>query len=492
MPDIAVAARVVSKRFGATEAVKRATLEVRNGEIVALVGENGAGKSTLIRMIGGVLSPDAGRIEVGGRPAAFQHPHDALAAGISTIPQELRLAAALSIGENVLLGDLPRRRWAGFMPVLDRHAIEHRSGALLADLGFAVDTRRPVRELAYAERQLVAVARALSRNARVLILDEPTAALESREVERLFAILASLRAKGAAIIYISHRLDEVARIADRCIVMRDGAVVAALERDSFDRATIVGHMTGRLDAQQPRDAVERCGPPVWEAPVGRRTLRLHRGEVVGIAGLLASGASILLRRMFGATQPSLPAVQNGKAASHRSPAQAVRAGIGFVPHERALSLVQGLTVRDNIVLPHLNRFRRRLGRDETAIDLAVTRLNELVDIRPRDPRRAVRELSGGNQQKVIFARWLLGRLDILLLDEPTQGVDVAAKAQIHKLIRDFAARGGGVLIASSDLLELVALADRIKGMRQGEIVGEVPREGEFDERRLQAMLAGGT
>ncbi len=490
MTEIAIAARAVSKRFGATEALRQATIEVGAGKIVGLVGENGAGKSTLIRILGGVHRPDSGDLELFGRLVRFRDPQHAIDAGIATIPQDLRIAPALSIAENVLLGALPWRRWAGALPVLDRRALADRSRKILLSLGLDVDPARRAGALGHAERQLVAIARALSRDARILILDEPTASLEDREVERLFSILRSLRDRGVAIVYVSHRLDELDRIADRCVVMRDGQVVANLARSAFERGIIVGHMTGRMIAEQARGAAVAAGAPILETAVAGERLSLCSREIVGLAGLLGSGAGGLLRQLFGAAPPALDSVLHGRSIAIRSPGDAVGRRIALVSGERQLSLIAGMSVRDNIVLPHLALFRSRYGRNERAIDAAVSRLVELVDIRPPDGRRPVRELSGGNQQKVIFARWLLSQFDVLLLDEPTQGIDVAAKVQIHRLILEFAGKGGSVLLSTSDMIELTALADRIYAMRRGRLNGQLRRDGAFDESAMRQMLAG--
>ena len=466
MTHPAASAERVSKRFGATLALDGVDFDVGFGEIHAIVGENGAGKSTLIRILGGVHRPDHGVICVDGQERHFASPRDAIAAGIVTIPQELRLVPALSIAENIALGDLPVRKF-GPLAVIDRGSMRREAHDVLAQLDFDPDPDRPVASLGFAERQLVAIAKALRRKCRIFILDEPTAALEKREIERLFSVLARMQGRGTAIVYISHRLDEVVAIADRCTVLRDGRVADVSARGEFAVHDLVGAMTGRT-AEEVTAAPIAPGKVLLEAA----TIRLRAREVVGLAGLLGSGAGAMLRRLF------------------KNPAGAIAAGIGMVPPERALGLVMNQSVRDNILLPNLAALSRLGVIDRAAGDRIVAEVMELVDIRPRRPRLRVSSLSGGNQQKVILAKWLARRIAVLLLDEPTQGIDVAAKAQIHALIRDFVARGGGALLHSSDLGELVRLCDSVLAVRQGRIAATLDRAAGLDEPKLRAAIGG--
>jgi ABC-type sugar transport system ATPase subunit len=479
----------VGKRFGATLALEGVDFDVAFGEIHAIVGENGAGKSTLIRILGGVHRPDRGVVRVDGRERHFASPHDAIAAGIVTIPQELRLVPALSIAENIALGDLPVRR-LGPLAMLDRACMRAQARAVLAELDFDPDPDRPVASLGFAERQLVAIAKALRRQCRVFVLDEPTAALERREVARLFAVLARMKGKGTAIVYISHRLDEVVAIADRCTVLRDGRVAAVRARGTFSVADLVGAMTGRA-VQETASATAAAGEPLLEARLdGVTTMRLRAGEIVGLAGLLGSGAGRMLRGLFGVGgEPTPVAVRTGERRL-KGPRDAIAAGIGMVPPERALGLIMNQSVRDNILLPNLDALKRVGWLDRRAGDRIVAELIELVDIRPRRPQLKAGALSGGNQQKVILAKWLARRVAVLLLDEPTQGIDIAAKAQVHALIRDFVARGGGALVHSSDLAELARLSDAVLAVRQGRITAALDRSVGLDEPRLRAAIGG--
>ena len=485
----AASARGLAKNFGATRALDNVDFEVMPGEIHALVGENGAGKSTLVRILGGVHRPDRGDIAVDGKPCRFGSPHDAIAGGIATIPQELRLVSALSVAENLMLGDWPVRRLLG-MPMLDRKQMRAQALNALEPLEFAPDPDARVDQLSFAERQLVAIAKALRKRCRLLILDEPTAALEMREIERLFAVLARMKSQGTAIIYVSHRLDEVVTLADRCTVLRDGRVVATSRRGAFSVNDLVQAMTGRAEANISAAALTPGAVRLEDAEPRADAIRLRGNEVVGLAGLLGSGIDRVLRRLFGLDAARGAIRVNGQSKRLARPVDAIRAGIGMVPGERRLGLVMNLSVRDNILLPSLDRLRRGGMLSRSTGDRLVSGLMELLDIRPRNPLLHAGALSGGNQQKVILAKWLAREVGILLLDEPTQGVDVAAKAQIHGLIRDFAERGGAVLVGSSDLAELTRVCDSILTLHQRRITGRFDRAEGFDEQRLHAAIGG--
>ena len=489
MSHPAASAEGVSKHFGATVALDGVHFDVDAGEIHAVVGENGAGKSTLIRILGGVWRPDRGTIRVDGAARHFASPRDAIAAGIVTIPQELRLVPALSIAENIALGDLPVRRF-GPLALVDREQMRVAARAVLAQLDFDPDPDRPVASLGFAERQLVAIAKALRRQCRVFILDEPTAALEKREIERLFAVLTRMKAQGTAIIYISHHLDEVVTIADRCTILRDGRVAAVSRRGAFSAHDLVAAMTGRA-AQAAVVAPFAPGELLLQArPDGVAPLTLRAREVIGLAGLLGSGSGRIIRALFGVAREPVPVKLGDRERRLKSPADAIAAGIGMVPGERSLGLVMNQSVRDNILLPNLAALAPMGWLDRRAGDRIVAELMELVDIRPRRPQLRAGALSGGNQQKVILAKWLARRIAVLLLDEPTQGIDVAAKVQIHGLIRDFVARGGGALIHSSDLAELSRLCDGVLAVRQGRIAATLDRASGLDEPALRAAIGG--
>jgi ABC-type sugar transport system ATPase subunit len=483
----AISTERISKHFGANRALDQVDFDVAFGEAHALVGENGAGKSTLIRILSGVHQPDTGRVRVDGTEHRFTGPHDAIAAGIVTIPQELRLVPALSVAENIALGDLPVRRF-GPLKLLDRKRLREQASAVLAQLDFLPDVDCPVSRLSFAERQLVAIGRALHHECRIFILDEPTAALEQHEIERLFSVLMRMRSQGTAIIYISHELDEVVAIADRCTVLRDGRVVATARRGSFAVADLISAMTGRV--QDAGDSAPRePGPTLLHMQRGKdQPVSVRAGEMIGLAGLLGSGTEAIMRNLFGVSRSDSAITVGGEPRTLRGPAQAIAAGIGFTPGERTLGLVLNQSVRDNILLASLDRVSSNFLIDRAAGDRIVTELMDLLDIRPRRPELPARALSGGNQQKVILAKWLARRVRVLLLEEPTQGIDVGAKAQIHALIRDFVARGGGALIASSDLAELARLCDAVLAVRQGAITARLDRAQGLDEATLRAAI----
>ena len=406
-----------------------------------------------------------------------------------TIPQELRLVPALSVAENITLGDPPVRGFGPFA-IVDRPRMRAEARAVLAQLDFDPDLEWPVARLSFAERQLVAIAKALRRRCRVFVLDEPTAALEKREIDRLFAVLARMKAQGTAIVYISHRLDEVVSLADRCTVMRDGKVTAVSRRGEFAVDDLISAMTGRAA----EGVVTVSSPPgdlllAAEASNGDAMLRLHARQTVGLAGLLGSGTDRIMRRLFGAGEPATVTVR-GREHRVKSPADAIKLGIGMVPGERRLGLIMNQSVRDNILLPNLDELSGPLWLDSAAEDRLVNELMELVDIRPRRPELKAAALSGGNQQKVILAKWLARRVGVLLLEEPTQGIDVAAKTQIYNLIGDFVARGGGALVNSTDLDELARLCDTVLAVRQGRIAASLDRGAGLDEPKLRVAIGG--
>ena len=489
LEHLVASAANVSKAFGATRALQAVDFAAAPGEVHALVGENGAGKSTLVRILSGVHQPDEGTIEIGGRVVRLASPKDAIAAGVVTIPQELRLVPALSIAENMTLGSPPLRRLLGIAATIDRAAMHEETREQLAALELTHDPAARVDSLSFAERQLVAIAKALRQRCSLLILDEPTAALEAREIDRLFAILARMKAEGRAIIYVSHRLDEVVRIADRCTVLRDGRVVASWRRGAFGVRDIVEAMTGRAGIEVANEMLAAGAERLADADQRADAVSVRAREVVCLAGLLGSGTSRVLRRLFGVEGATAVRV-DGEARRIASPVGAIAAGIGMVPGERRLGLVMGLSVADNILLPSLHRLHRHGRIDRAAGRKLVDEMMETLDIRPRNPGLRVSALSGGNQQKVILAKWLAREVGVLLLDEPTQGVDVAAKAQIHAHLRAFAARGGGVLVSSSDVAEIQRLCDSVLALRNGAVVARLSATDGLDDARLHAAIGG--
>lgn len=485
----------LSKAFPGVQALRGVDFDVRPGEVHALIGENGAGKSTLIKILAGAHRRDAGRVLLRGREVDLRDPHEALAEGISVIYQEFNLVPTLSVAQNIFLGREPGR--GGWM---DHGAILRQAGAMLADLGVKIDPRALVRTLGVAERQMVEITKALSRSAQVLIMDEPTAPLTNREIEILFGVIRRLKAQGIGIIYISHRLEEVFAVADRVTVLRDGARILTEPVTSMDIERLVFAMVGRHLEEEAAAPAAGGGGVVLEADGltdGQRilgvSLRVHAGEVVGLAGLVGSGRSELAHLLFGATRGAAGSVRlDGREIGRLRVGGRIAAGIGMVPEDRKLQgLILQLTVRDNATLATLGRYSRwgllRRGVQEQG----VVRLIEELRIHTRGPGHPVRSLSGGNQQKVILARWLDAGARALILDEPTRGVDVGAKAEIYGLIRRLQGAGTAILLISSDLPEVLRLSDRILVMREGRIVGELLRGAASQEAVLRLMMGAG-
>ena len=486
----AVRVRGLGKSFGATAALDNVDLDVNFGETHALVGENGAGKSTLIRILSGIHRADQGDINIDGVPRSISSPRDAIVSGIVTIPQELRLVPALSISENIALGHLPVRRHLGLFPAVDRRQMQLEARAYLEQLNFSADLDSPVEKLSFAERQLVVIARALRLKCRIFILDEPTAALEDREIARLFTVLEQMKKAGTAIIYISHRLDEIVELSDRCTILRDGKVVSVKERGGFTTSDLIAGMTGRMAEDVLVDPAEPGKVLLEEAEDRPDRLSVRAGETVGLAGLLGSGSDQMVRRLFGIDKLAAQVRVGSGTRTFAKPSDAIASDIGFVPGERKLGLVMNQSVRDNILLPSLHRMNRAFWINRGKGDALVRELMDLLDIRPRRSELLVGSLSGGNQQKVILAKWLARRVSVLLLDEPTHGIDIAAKMHIHALVRKFAKDGGGVIVSSSDLAELARLFETVLAIRDRKIVNRIDRTSSMDEGRLRGFLAG--
>ncbi|MEU4381897.1 sugar ABC transporter ATP-binding protein [Micromonospora echinofusca] len=507
--QVVVAMSGIAKRFGGVHALRGVDLVLRAGEVHALLGENGAGKSTLINILSGVVTDHDGRISIGGDPVRFAGPAAAQAAGIATIHQELDLVPALSVAENLVLGREPRTR----LRTLDRRAMTRTARDWLGPLGAEIDPRRPVGSLRVGEQQLVEIAKALSLDARVLIMDEPTAALADAEVRRLMSTIRALRERGVAVVYISHRLEEIEHIADRATVLRNGEVAGTLRPDRADRQRIITLMVGRpaqaLFDVGPADAERPAEPPVLQVddlavrPRGTRpgrcepagvSLTVRAGEIVGLAGLMGAGRTELLETLYGAGPPGRRSGQvrlAGRPYAPRGPRAALRAGVGFVPEDRRrCALVLEHPVGRSIVLAALRRLTTagfvRAARERDAVRQQVAALA----IRTSSAAAPVGSLSGGNQQKVVFARHLLTRPRLLLLDEPTRGVDVGAKAEIYRLLRRLADDGMGILLASSELPELTGVCDRIVVLRRGRAVAELPADGCTGEDILTAAMGG--
>jgi erythritol transport system ATP-binding protein len=487
----------MTKKYGAQTALKDVTFRVRSGAVNVLIGENGAGKSTLMRLLAGAEIATSGQILMDGRVLDLRSPRDATAAGIAIVHQELAVLDNLDIAENIFAGRELTRAC-----LIDRSAEEQRSGDALKSIGMPMGPgamQRPARELSLGCRQLVELARSLAHGAKVLILDEPTSALSASEAETLFRVVEDLKSRGVAIIYISHRLHELLHLGDLFTVLRDGQVVGEGARGSVDRAWIVEHMSGRA-----ADAVVSRQVPVSVEPVlqiaglsvrqsGRPavsnvSLTVNRGEVVGIYGLLGSGRTELMEAIAGLRRPDSGVVTLcGKQLALDSVANTIRAGITLAPEDRQRdSLVPALSIRENISLASLAEFSRYgfLAREDETI--AVKRVAAQMQITAFDLELPVTTLSGGNQQKVILARCLMRQPAVLLLDEPTRGVDVRAKADIYRVLRELAAKGLSILFTSSEIEETRLLADRVLAMARGSIVAEFDSGDLTDEALFAA------
>jgi L-arabinose transport system ATP-binding protein len=486
--------RGVSKAFPNVQALRDVSLDVRAGEILALLGENGAGKSTLLKIINGDYQPDTGTLSLGGQPVKFTNPLDAHRAGVRVVYQEPEIVPGVAVAENIFLGELPHRG-----PFIDFRGLDERVRADLDRYGFTkvLPMNLMGDMLSSAQRQLIEILRALKSNVRVLALDEPTSSLTDEEVDRLFALVRRLRDDGLAIIYVSHRIKEILRLAERVAILRDGQLVAVKPASGLSEAEIVKLMVGRdLSAvfQRRRAATDRVVLKAehihsnWHRDV---SFEVRAGEVVGFAGLIGAGRTELAKVVFGELPHDAGTVLvDGKPTSIRHPDDGVRAGIGLAPEDRKREgLVMMRSVLENAslaILRRLSRFhfmRRRLER-QTASDY-VTRLH----VRTPSLDQEVGKLSGGNQQKVVLARWLAAKPKVLILDEPTRGIDVGAKAEIYRLVDELANQGLGVMFISSELPEILGLSDRIYVMQNGRIAGELPGQGATEEAVLALAMA---
>jgi len=501
MPGPVLEVAEVSKRFAGVAALDGVSLDLHPGEVHALIGENGAGKSTLIKVITGVHRPDGGTVRYRGSDVAFAAPRDAQAAGISTIYQEVSLVPAMSVARNLFLGREPVNR----LGLIDVGRMHREATALLARCGVEVDVRRAAGGLGLGVQQMVTVARAVGSDAGVMIMDEPTSSLEPREVDRLADLIEVLRGNGVAILYVTHKLDEVFRFCQRVTVLRDGRRVHSGPTRGTTRLALVATMLGRDPEQVRHQGMTsfeghregRGGRPVLAA-VGmtRRnvldgvSVEVHAGQVVGLAGLLGSGRTETARAIFGADHVDTGDVRiDGRTARRCPPARAIRAGLGLVPEDRkADGIVPGLSVRENIVLAAMPRLTRAgfvsRRRSDEIVEVFVRRLR----IKISSPEQKVRELSGGNQQKVLLARMLCLNPKVLILDDPTRGIDVGAKAEIQALVDELASKGLGVLLISSELEEVVEGAQTVLVLRDGAVVGRLSGE-EISEDQVMAVIA---
>ncbi|MFE5214720.1 MULTISPECIES: sugar ABC transporter ATP-binding protein [unclassified Streptomyces] len=487
------------KTFPGVRALSDVDFTARAGEVHALVGENGAGKSTLIKVLTGVHQPDAGEVTYDGSPVRFTTPLQAQQAGISTIYQEVNLVPLMSVARNLLLGREPRNR----LRLIDFGRMHREADETLRGLGIRVDVRRPLRELGVGAQQMVALARAVAIDARVVIMDEPTSSLEPREVRTLFEVIRTLRERGIAVVYVSHRMDELYEICDAVTVLRDGRVAHTGRLADLDRLRLVGLMLGREIGEVRREGLTKFSGShataaervlTAEGLTARHRLRnvslsLRPGEVVGLGGLLGSGRSETAKAIAGA----LP-VDGGRVVVAGAPVRAgstpaaIRAGISLLPEDRKTEgIVPGLSVRENIALAALPGLSRFGLVDDARIDRVVDTFMKRLRIKASSPHQKVGELSGGNQQKVLLARWLALHPKVLLLDEPTRGIDVGAKAEVQALVDELADEGLAVLLISSDTEELIEGSDRVVVLRDGAVVRELTGDDVTEDELLRAI-----
>ncbi len=491
-----IAMRGIVKSYPGVKALRSVDLVVQPGQVMGLVGENGAGKSTLLKVLAGAVLADEGTIDVDGETVSFRNPRDSQRAGIAVIYQELMLAEHLSIAENVYAGREPASRWG----TVDFRTMRRNTAELLAELGIKASPTDEVGRLNVARRQMVEIAKALSMDARLIVMDEPTSSLTEDEVETLLDLVRGLRARGVSVVYVSHRMREIFAVADAITVMRDGALIGVKRVDEVTPDQVVNMMVGRdlLDVYGVRSSPRPAGTPVLEVrnlQAGPRvqdvSFSVAAGEIVGMAGLIGAGRSETALAVFGEGRVTSGSVfVDGKAVQRRNAREAIAAGIAYVPEDRKQQgLFLGLPIRSNISSACLDDMCTN-GVVSTRKDRALAhRMSKDLQVKAASSEVSVGTLSGGNQQKVVLARWLARQPRVLILDEPTRGVDIGAKAEIYRLIRTIAADGVAVLMISSELPEVLGLADRVLVMREGRLVGEFGY-GEADEQQVMALATG--
>lgn len=471
----------IEKRFPGVHALKAVQFDLKPGEVHALMGENGAGKSTLMKIMSGIYSRDGGEMFVDANPVAPNSPRAAQDLGIGIIHQELSLMNDLTAAQNVLIGREPRRSFGR----LDEPELNRKTAEIFASLNLAMDPRTQVSTQTIARQQLIEIAKALSYNPRVLIMDEPTAALNDTEISELFKVIEKLKGDGVGIVYISHRMDEIKRIADRVTILRDGAYIDTVEAADTPLSTIIQLMVGREVTQNAPDIPDTSQNPVAlevrnlsrGKEVRDVSFDIRKGEILGFAGLMGAGRTEVARIIFGADpRDAGDILVDGQPVNIRTPHTAVQAGIGYLSEDRKhFGLAVDMTVRANVPMADLGRFTNRIGvLDEAAMKDAAVKYIDQLGIRTPSDLQAVRLLSGGNQQKVVIAKWLLRDCEVLIFDEPTRGIDIGAKSEIYNLLEALAAQGRAIIVISSELPEVMRLSHRIAVMCEGRLTGILP------------------
>jgi ABC-type sugar transport system ATPase subunit len=493
-PRVVLELRNVAKAFSGIQALGEVSFDLRAGEIHALVGENGAGKSTLIKIVAGAYQPDSGAIEIDGVSHDGLTPEAARRLGIAVVYQEFNLLPELSVAENIFLGAQP----TGFLGLLDEAERDRRTLALLQRLGAVLDPDRLIKHLTVGEQQIVEIAKALAIDVRILIMDEPSAVLPSHDMERLYTVIRALRAEGASIIYISHRLEEIFLIADRVTVLKDGRSVMTRPVPETTRSELVNSMVGRTFTEQypppdatPGDTVLEVHNLNVDGCVFDVSFSVRAGEIVGLAGLGGSGRTTVARALVGLAQIDAGSLRMVGGPPPKNPSQAARRGVVLIPEDRKThGLVLSHSMRFNVTLPNLNGLLRwglvlLRGREAPLVEDSVQRLQ----IRPPTPETAVENLSGGNQQKVVLAKWLVSRPRLMVLDEPTRGVDVGAKAEIYSRMREMTRQGVGIVMVSSELPELLGMSDRIVVFHEGRVAGQLDH-ADASEQAVMHLATG--
>ena len=487
--------RGIGKRFPGVIALDNVELTVATGEVVALAGENGAGKSTLMKVLGGIYQPDEGQVFVNGNPVVFRSVADATAQGIGFVHQELNVLDNLTVAENVFLGREPR--FARYL--IDRKKLNSSTKQYLSKLGLEVEPDTPLRELSIAQQQMVEIAKALSMNARLVIMDEPTSSLTLTETGQLLSVIADLRSEGVSIIYISHRLGEIKQIADRVVVLRDGKNAGTLERAEIDHDRIVKLMVGR-NIEEFYDHGTGGSTTSFAEIRGLRTKRyprapisfdIRKGEILGIAGLVGAGRSEAAQAIFGVDASEEAKVSlDGRHVNIRSARDAIRNGIYLVPEDRRIAgLIVDMAIRENITLPALSRYSSAGLVSKSRESKRAKEMCERLKVKAPSTEAKAANLSGGNQQKVVLAKWLSLDPKLLIFDEPTRGIDVGAKSEIYQLMRDLAASGVAIMMISSDMDEILRESDRIAVMHEGTITGVLDRD-EASEEAVMRLAVG--
>lgn len=481
----------IDKSFPGVQALKDCSFHLKKGEVHALCGENGAGKSTLMKILSGVYKKDSGTIKISGREEDIDNTAKAIELGINIIHQELQLMPHLTAADNIFLGREPRGKL-----VFDRKKQKEQAAAVIQRLGLEIDPGRCVKDMSIAERYMVEIAKAVSYNSKVLIMDEPTSALTEDEIEDLFCLIAELKASGMGIVYISHRMDEIKRISDKITIMRDGTYVTSSNTEDISIDEIIKLMVGRtiFDAkpQCPKHLSEEIVLSVKHINAGRRVIDasfdLRKGEILGFSGLVGAGRTELARAVFGADKRDSGEIYvNGKKADIRHPHDAVKYGIGYLSEDRKIyGLALGLDVENNLALAAYHGFAKKLGFiDHKKLRKSANQMVEELKIVTPSVKQLAKNLSGGNQQKIVIGKWLLKNCDILIFDEPTRGIDIGAKNEIYKMLNALAEQGKSIIMISSEMPEILRMSHRVIVMCEGRITGELTADEAHQEKIMQ-------